>query len=505
MTDLIKQGKNKKARRANQELSSMIYGKIPPQAKDLEEAILGAIMLERNAFDEVAEILKPECFYFDSHQRIFKAMSALRQKNSPIDILTVTEELRAEDTLETIGGAYYLTRLTDSVVSSAHIETHSRIVLEKFLKRELIRVSGELIGNAYEDGSDVFDIMDDFENHYTQLTTTRHKNKLAPLDKLLVDRLQRIEQLRKSESHVTGVPSGFRDIDRLTHGFQDTDLIILAARPGVGKTALALNIARNAAMNRIKPAGVAFFSLEMSAGQLVDRLMAAQSEIWLEKITSGLMQDSDMQTLYKGAIQPLAKEAKLFIDDTPAINVFELRAAARRLIRKHQIGLIIIDYLQLMSGDGDRRSGNREQEISTISRNLKALAKELEIPIIALSQLSRETEKRKGEQKMPQLSDLRESGAIEQDADMVMFLYRPDYYDMSLNEMGENIKGETHVIIAKNRHGKLAKGNEAIKLRAELPIQKFFDWDSQAQMFEAGRPGIWRPVQSDKDDLPFGN
>src|SRR5882724_3754325 len=451
------------------DLSTMVYGKIPPQAKELEEAVLGAIMLEKSAFDTVVEILKPECFYLEGHQRIYKAMQSLAQKSQPIDILTVVEELKMREELELVGGPYYVTKLTNSVVSSANIETHSRIILQKFIQRELIRISGEIIGDAYEDSTDVFDLLDDAESKLFEITNNHLRKNFDTIDSVLVKTIQRIEDLRHKNEDITGVPSGFSALDRITYGWQNTDLIILAARPAVGKTAFALNLARNAVMHPSKTTPVALFSLEMSSGQLVQRILAAESEIWLEKIARGKLEEHEMKQLYARGIQRLA-QAPLFIDDTPALNIFELRAKCRRLKNKHNIGLIIIDYLQLMSGAGDKNS-NREQEISSISRNLKGLAKELQVPIIALSQLSRAVESRKEGNKMPQLSDLRESGAIEQDADMVMFLYRPEYYEINQNEMGESNKGETHVRIAKHRNGSL----ETIKLRALLHIQKFVE------------------------------
>src|SRR6476469_6812632 len=467
LTNLNKDRKNRR-KSGSLELGSMMYGKVPPQAKDLEEAVLGAIMLEKSAFDTVVEILKPECFYVEANQRIYRSMQGLQQKNSPIDLLTVVEELKFREEIDLVGGPYYVTRLTNAVVSSANIEAHSRIILQKFIQRELIRISGEIIGDAYEDSTDVFDLLDDAESKLFEITNNHLRKNFDTIDSVLVKTIQRIEDLRHKNEDVTGVPSGFASLDRVTYGWQNTDLIILAARPAVGKTAFALNLARNAALHTSKPTPVALFSLEMSAGQLVQRILAAESEIWLEKIARGKLEEHEMKQLYARGIQRLA-QAPLFIDDTPALNIFELRAKCRRLKNKHNIGMVIIDYLQLMSGTGENRNSNREQEISKISRDLKGLAKELGIPIIALSQLSREVEKRKEGNKMPQLSDLRESGAIEQDADMVMFLYRPEYYDITANEFGESNKGETHVRIAKHRNGSL----ETIKLRALLHIQKF--------------------------------
>lgn len=490
LTNLNKDRKQK--RRSSIDLGTMVYGKLPPQAKDLEEAVLGAIMLEKNAFDTVIEILKPECFYVDAHQRIFNAMQSLANKSQPIDILTVAEELRSREELEMVGGAYYVTKLTNAVVSSANIDAHARIVLQKFIQRELIRISGEIIGDAYEDSTDVFDLLDDAESKLFEITNNHLRKDYNSIDTVLVNTIKRIEYLRQRNEDVTGVPSGFSGLDRVTYGWQNTDLIILAARPAVGKTAFALNLARNAAMHPTKPTPVALFSLEMSAGQLVQRILSAESEIWLEKIARGKMEEHEMKQLYARGIQRLS-QAPLYIDDTPALNIFELRAKCRRLRNKHNIGMVIIDYLQLMSGTGDNRNANREQEISNISRNLKGLAKELNVPIIALSQLSRAVEQRGAKEgsRIPQLSDLRESGAIEQDADMVMFLYRPEYYDLTSNAEGENIKGLTEVKIAKHRNGTL----DTIKLKALLHIQKFTNWDEDPYSGIGLPTGGWRPVE----------
>ncbi|HWJ92620.1 MAG TPA: replicative DNA helicase [Flavisolibacter sp.] len=488
--DLTNLNRDKKNRRKTApDLSTMIYGKVPPQAKDLEEAVLGAIMLEKGAFDAVVEILKPEAFYVDSHQRIYRAMQSLANKSQPIDILTVVEELRMREELDLVGGPYYVTKLTNAVVSSANIEAHSRIILQKFIQRELIRISGEIISDAYEDSTDVFDLLDQAESKIYEVTSTHLRNNYETIDSVLVKTIQRIEDLRHKNEDITGVPSGFPSMDRVTYGWQNTDLIILAARPSVGKTAFALNLARNAALHPTKPTPVAVFSLEMSAGQLVQRILAAESEIWLEKIARGKLEEHEMKQLYARGIQRLA-QAPLFIDDTPALNIFELRAKCRRLKNANNIGMIIIDYLQLMSGTGENRNSNREQEISNISRSLKGLAKELQVPIIALSQLSREVEKRKEGNKMPQLSDLRESGAIEQDADMVMFLYRPEYYDITQDEMGDNNRGETHVRIAKHRNGSL----ETIKLRALLHIQKFIEDSGGNDFGSMNLPSNFKPV-----------
>ena len=482
--------RDKKRRKSSIDLSTMVYGKVPPQARELEEAVLGAIMLEKAAFDSLVDTnLKPECFYVEAHQIIFKAMQDMQQRGTPIDILTVVEELKTKEQLEIVGGPYYITKLTNTVVSTAHIDAHARIILQKFIQRELIRISGEIIGDAYEDSTDVFDLLDESETKMFNITNNYLKKNFEDIGNVLAKAVNRIDYLRTKQEELSGVASGFSNLDRITYGWQPTDLIILAARPSVGKTAFALNLARNAALHPVNPVGVGFFSLEMSAGQLVQRILSAESEIMLEKISRGKLEEHEYQQLHAKGIKRL-ETAPLYIDDTAALNIFEFRAKARRLVNKHKVGLIIIDYLQLMSGSGDR-NGNREQEISSISRNLKALAKELNVPIIALSQLSRAVETRKESNKMPQLSDLRESGAIEQDADMVMFIYRPEYYEVTSNAEGENTRGLTEIKIAKHRNGSL----DTIQLRANLAIQKFEVWDgNNSTGFNPPSGGNWKPV-----------
>ena len=492
-TNINRDRRNK--RKTAPEFNAMAYGKVPPQSRELEEAVLGAVMLERAAFDIVINVLKPECFYVESHQTVFRAIVRLNADNKPIDLLTVVEELKSMEMLDAVGGPYFISKLTNAVVSAANIEAHARIVQEKFIQRELIRISTEIITDAYDDSTDVFDLLDSAEQKLFSIANDQLKKEFDTLGKSVMDTLNKIDEMRARNEDITGVPTGFPTLDKTTYGWQRSDLIILAARPSVGKTAFALNLARNAAMHPTKPTAVAFFSLEMSTSQLVQRILSAESEIHLEKISRGRMEDHEMQQLYKKGIEPLTK-ARIFVDDSAALNIFELRAKCRRLKSLHDVGLIIIDYLQLMSGSSDNRNSNREQEISTISRNLKQLAKELQVPIIALSQLSREVEKRKDGQKVPQLSDLRESGAIEQDADMVMFLYRPDYYDITTNDMGEDTKGDTYVKIAKHRNGSL----ENIKLKAKLFIQKFEEHESLdpfGRPADGGGGGSWRPVNED--------
>lgn len=450
------------------DLTTLVYGKVPPQAPELEEAVLGAVMLEKDKLAEVLEIIQSEdCFYVDANQKIYAAIRRLFDKGMPVDLLTVTEELRRSSELEIIGGAYYLTKLTMSVVSSAHVEAHARIVMEKFIQRELIRISGQVIGDAYEDSTDVFDLLDKAESSLYEITDKHLRKNFKSLKEVLVNTVHEIEEAKNNKESVTGVPTGFSHLDRVTSGWQKNALIIVAARPAVGKTAFCLNLAMNAAMNSTKPFPVAFFSLEMGAGELVKRMLACQTEVSMDAITKGRMQEHEFIQMTQ-RMNKLAG-APIFLDDQAALNIFELRAKARRLKQKYDIQMIIIDYLQLMQASLNG-GGNREQEISKISRDLKALAKELEIPIIALSQLNRSVESRK-ESKVPQLSDLRESGAIEQDADMVMFLYRPEYYGINNDEMGNPLEGETHVHIAKNRSG----STDTVKVRFIKEYQKFVD------------------------------
>lgn len=468
------------------DLTSLVYGKIPPQATELEEAVLGAIMLEKDKLAEVLEIIQSaDCFYVDANQKIYAAIRRLFDKGMPVDLLTVTDELRKSDELEMVGGAYYLTRLTMSVVSSAHVESHARIVMEKFIQRELIRISGVVIADAYEDSTDVFDLLDKAESNLYEITDKHLRKNFKSLKEVLVTTVRDIEEAKNRNEDVTGVPTGFKYLDKLTSGWQKNALIIVAARPAVGKTAFCLNLAMNAAMHASKPYPVAFFSLEMGAGELVKRMLAATTEVSMDAITKGRMQEHEFVQMTQ-RMNRLA-QAQIFLDDQAALNIFELRAKARRLKQKHDIQLIVIDYLQLMQADLNK-GGNREQEISKISRDLKSLAKELEIPIIALSQLNRSVESRK-ESKVPQLSDLRESGAIEQDADMVMFLYRPEYYGINNDEMGNPIEGETHVHIAKNRSGT----TDTVKVRFIKEYQKFVDIEEDGFGGFGGGGGSFTP------------
>lgn len=462
------------------DLQTIVYGKVPPQARNLEESLLGAIMLESEVLQTVLEVIKhPAVFYADSNQKVFKAILSLDKKNQAIDQLTVIEELRTAEELDIIGGPFYIHKLTTEVTSSAHCETWAKIVFERFIKREIIRVAGTMVNEAFEDSTDTFELLDEFEKKVLAISEAKNNKEVEHLTNYFIPAIQdlqkKIQRHNEGKSSISGVTSGFPSIDRITHGWQPSDLIILAARPSVGKTAFALNLARNAALpppeSNLPKTAVAIFSLEMSAQQLVERLWSSEANINLDQIKKGRLEEHEQEKLHRLAIQPLA-EANIYVDDTPALNIFELRAKCRRLKNKFGVGLIIIDYLQLMSGTGERNS-NREQEISNISRSLKALAKELKLPIIALSQLSREVEKRGDKNKMPILSDLRESGAIEQDADSVLFIYRPEYHNIHHNGSGESNVGETNIRFAKHRNGIL----DTVKLKAQLWIQKFVEWE----------------------------
>ncbi len=444
------------------------YGKLPPQAVELEETVLGAIMLERDAFDNVVEILKPESFYKETNQKIYKAIIDLSTKEEVIDILTVSEELRKKGQLEDVGGPFYITQLTRRVTSGAHAEFHARIVAQKFIQRELIRVSSEIQVRAFDQSIDVLDLLEFSEMELFQVAEGNIKKQTQKIGPLINEAIKQIQAAGKQEDGLSGVPSGFTSLDRITSGWQKSDLIIIAARPSMGKTAFVLSIARNVAVDHNR--GVAVFSLEMSSIQLVNRLISAESELPSQKIRNGRLEPYEWVQL-DDKIKSLTK-APLFIDDTPAISIFELRAKCRRLLKQHDnLQLIIIDYLQLMTAGGDLK-GNREQEVSIISRSLKALAKELDVPIIALSQLNRSVETRGGT-KRPQLSDLRESGAIEQDADLVCMIHRPEYYGFETDENGQSVKGIAEIIIAKHRNG--AVGDVQLKFQKE--IAKFTDLD----------------------------
>ncbi|MEZ5145562.1 MAG: replicative DNA helicase [Bacteroidales bacterium] len=451
----------------NLQMAFSEHGRVPPQAVDLEEAVLGALMLEQNALTAVVDILKPDVFYKEAHQVIYAAIHRLFAKSEPIDILTVTNELKSSGELELIGGAYYITQLTNRVASTANIEYHARIISQKFIQRELIKLSSEIIKDAFEDTTDVFDLLDKAEKNLFAVSETNFRRDYDSMQSLVREAIKDIESARDHEGNLRGVPSGFTDVDRITGGWQKSDLVILAARPGMGKTAFVLSMARNIAVDFNIP--LAIFSLEMSSIQLVTRLISSETQLSADKLKKGNLENYEWEQL-NAKIGKLV-DAPLFIDDTPALSIFELRAKCRRLKAQHDIQMIIIDYIQLMSTGGDNK-GNREQEISTISRSLKALAKELNVPVITLSQLNRSVETRGGS-KRPLLSDLRESGAIEQDADLVLFIYRPEYYKIDQDEEGNSTQGLAELIIAKHRNGALAD----VKMTFIDRFAKFTDFD----------------------------
>lgn len=479
-------------------------GKLPPQAPDLEQAVLGAMMLERNAVNEAIDILSPESFYVDAHRRIFGAIQDLFRNDKPIDILTVTQQLKQQGELDVVGGPYYISQLTNKVASSANVEYHARIISQKHILRELIRISSETMRDAYDDTTDVFDLLDRNEQDLFTVTSGNLKKNYEPMSAIIQGAIAQIESAKSKGDGVSGVPTGFVALDKLTSGWQRSDMIIVAARPAMGKTAFVLSMARNIAVEHKK--AVAVFSLEMSSTQLVTRLIASESGISSEKLRKGSLSDAEFAILH----QQIARltNAPIFIDDTPGLNIFELRAKCRRLKSQHNVELIIIDYLQLMTAGAEgSKGGNREQEISQISRSIKSIAKELDVPIIALSQLSRAVETRGGD-KRPMLSDLRESGAIEQDADLVCFLYRPEYYKIMEDENGSTM-GIGEVIVAKHRNGAV----DNVRLRFVAEMAKFADLETASHNFGVGMESVsgntvtfqskMNDERSDDDVAPF--
>ena len=446
------QNKTRKPRQVKRPASEESnFGKLQPQALDFEKAVLGAMMIEREAYSLVCEILKPESFYDHRHELIYTAIQNLSQADRPIDILTITEQLKKNGTLEEAGGPLYISELSMIVGNSAHTEYHARIIAQKHLARQLISYTSKIQTNAFDETIDIDQLMQDAEGELFEISQNNMKKDYTQIDPIVKQAYQALQKAASNKSGLSGIPSGFHKLDKITNGWQNSDLIIIAARPAMGKTAFTLSMAKNIAVDMQIP--VAFFSLEMSNIQLVNRLIVNVCEIEGEKIRSGQLKqyewgqlDIRINNLYG---------AKLYIDDTPSLSIFELRTKARRLVREHQVKLIIIDYLQLMNASG-MRHGNRQEEVSTISRSLKSLAKELNIPIIALSQLNRSVESRdsqQGQGKRPQLSDLRESGAIEQDADLVAFIHRPEYYKILTDENGNDTRGKAEIIIAKHRNG----------------------------------------------------
>lgn len=495
----------KSKKRNTVDVSSMVYGKVPPQAIELEEAVLGAIMLENDKLLEVFEIIKDaECFYKSEHQKIYKCIQDVYKKGYPIDLLTVTEQLIKNGSLESVGGAFYLTQLTMNVVSSAHVEAHSKIIIEKYIKREQIRISGELMAMGYDDTADFDDGIEYGMKELSNLTNALHGKKIAEFAEIYDDVLMEMEQSKyeESETDIEGIPTGYRDIDNWINGLCGTNITVIAARPGSGKTAFMLNIAWNASFSS-KCGFVLIFSLEMKKEDLVKRLMSKIADVDFDHVIKPKRQSKEESDLLMKTRKDI-EGRKIFIEDTSRVTPFEVRAKARKLHSMYGEGLVIIDYLQLMKPNSRDKHFNRDAEIGEISREIKGVAMDYNIPIIALSQMNREVEKRKGN--VPQLSDLRESGAIEQDASNILFIYKPDDEDVAKDR---SLEGIVKISGAKTRNG--AKGETALHFignRQSFKNYGEFDFINQPMVVDnprAGMPGYPNSSQDKKeaDDLPF--
>lgn len=471
------------------------YGKMQPQAKELEEAVLGALMLEKDAYPLVNEILRPESFYEHTHQLIYQAITELAIHQRPVDILTVTEQLKTDGVLEEVGGPFYISQLSNMVTSAAHIEYHARIIAQKYLARELISFTSKIQTEAFDETLDVDDLMQEAEGRLFEISQRNLKKDYTQINPIIDEAYELLKKAAARADGLSGLESGFHALDKVTAGWQNSDLVIIAARPAMGKTAFVLSMAKNIAVNQHIP--TAMFSLEMSNVQLVNRLITNVCEIPSEKIKSGQLAPYEWQQLdYK--LKDLI-DAPLYVDDTPSLSVFELRTKARRLVREHGVKIIIIDYLQLMNANG-MSNGSRQEEVSNISRSLKGLAKELCIPVIALSQLNRSVETRDPKEgKRPQLSDLRESGAIEQDADMVCFIHRPEYYKIYTDDNGNDLRGLAEIIIAKHRNGATAD----VRLKFKGEFIKFMNIDDDQVMPDSGfNPGMISSKMNGGEDAP---
>jgi len=445
---------------------SIDAGKVPPQALDVEEAVLGALLLDPDVAPDVLDALSAECFYKEVNRKIFEAVKSLASNHNPTDYLSVAQELKKTNSLEEVGGPFYLSQLANKIGAASHVDYHVKILLQKYIQRELIKISYQIQKESFDDSIPVDDLLDKSQESIFSLAEKNVKRETVPIREVIASAIEEIENNQKRTDGLSGVPSGYTGIDRVTLGWQASDMIIIAARPAMGKTAFVLTMARNMAVNHHVP--VAFFSLEMSSVQLAKRLLVSETGLTSEQIRGGKkLMDFELIQLNE-RIKDLSK-APLYIDDTPGLSIYEFRSKARKQVRQNGVKLIIIDYLQLMTGPVELR-GMREQEVSNISRSLKGIAKELNIPIIALSQLSRAVETRGGN-KRPQLSDLRESGAIEQDADIVMFIHRPEYYGMSDDDVAN--KGLAEIIIAKHRNG----STEDVKMKFRASEAKFVDAD----------------------------
>lgn len=448
---------NKKPRKVNNNSIHM-----QPQAVDIEKMVLGALMVDKDAFSIVSEILHPETFYEPRSQKIYKAIQTLSLNEDPVDIMTVVEELKREGTLDDIGGAGYILELSERVASSAHIEYHAKILAQKYLARQLISFASVIETKAFDETVDVDELMQEAEGSLFELSQKNMRQDYTQIDPVVKQAVEILQKAAANKGGLTGIPTGYAKLDDYTSGWQRSDLVIIAGRPAMGKTSFALSLAKNIAVDYDMP--IAFFSLEMNNVQLVNRLISNVCEIEGKKILNGQLDDEEWKRLDKNVRKLQA--APIYIDDTPGMSIFELRTKARRLVREKGVQVIMIDYLQLMNANG-ARFGSRQEEVSTISRSLKGLAKELDIPVLALSQLNRTVEGREGiDGKRPQLSDLRESGAIEQDADMVLFVHRPEYYRIFTDEKGNDLHGKAQIIIAKHRKG--GTGDVLLNFRGEF-------------------------------------
>ena len=428
-------------------------GKLPPQALELEASVIGALMIEKDAFSSITDLLRPESFYSDQHRHIFEAVQALSAKDAPIDVLSVAEQLKLAGKLELVGGVLYLSDLTRRVASAAHVRYHAQIIAQKATARDLITAACQIEEKGYDETQDVDELVEEATAKIFEISQRAQKRDVTHIYPVITEAFERMHKASENEGNISGIPSGFTELDKITSGWQKSDLVIIAARPAMGKTAFVLSMAKNIAVDFNIP--VAIFSLEMSNVQLVNRLIMNVCEIEGNKIRNGRLTKAEWDKLEHSI--GVLETAPIYVDDTPGLSVFELQSKARKLVKEHKIQMIIIDYLQLMNANG-MNFGSREQEVSIISRNLKGLAKELDIPVIALSQLSRAVEKRDSSNsnvdgKKPLLSDLRESGAIEQDADMVCFIHRPEYYKLYDDGNGKDLRGLGQIIVAKHRNG----------------------------------------------------
>ena len=472
---------------------SISDGKMPPNAIDFERLVIGTFLIDKKGLDYSIDLLQPDVFYDPRHQVIFAIIQKMYLENHPVDMVTVINELKKEEKLSQAGGDAYIIELTLGVSSSAHIEYHVRIILEKYILRSLINISANVIDNSYKESTDVFELLDKAEQSFFDITNGTIKKGFDTANSLVKQAIESIKSLKDKEG-LSGVPSGFKGLDKETGGWQNSDLIIIAARPAMGKTAFLLSMARNIAVEHKIP--LALFSLEMASVQLITRMIASETQISSDKLRKGTLTDEEWTRLFHNVSE--LENAPLYIDETPSLSVFDFRAKCRRLVMQHGVKIIMVDYLQLMTANsGNKSSGNREQEIATISRSLKAIAKELNVPVIALSQLSRSVENRPG--KRPQLSDLRESGAIEQDADIVSFIFRPEYYKIALwdndpeNEQ-TSTENQAELIIAKHRNGATAD----VRLSFYKSFAKFADLD----VFGTGYG--YQPSSFGQQDEPSG-